>query len=83
MPIRPKHIIVGLFLLALLCACIAFFPLTVNFVPKPQLTEYTPKGVFCATCSEIWEHNRDLFNRKDMLCYGPPTYVSGNRNGLE
>ncbi|KAF2623931.1 hypothetical protein BU25DRAFT_461708 [Macroventuria anomochaeta] len=73
-PIRFKHIVAGLIFLALLGACIAFFSLTVIFVPKPQLTEYMPKGVFCATCEEIWYHNRNLFDREDMLCYGPPTH---------
>lgn len=57
-------------------AFITFFPVTVSLVPKPQLTEYMPKGVYCATCKEMWNHNRDLFNREDMLCYGPYTHVS-------
>ncbi|KAF1931218.1 uncharacterized protein M421DRAFT_408699 [Didymella exigua CBS 183.55] len=73
-PIQSKHITTGLLCIFSVCACIAFFPLIIIFVPKPQLTEYMPKGIMCATCKEMWYHNRDLFNRKDMLCYGPPTH---------
>ncbi|KAJ4356934.1 hypothetical protein N0V95_002948 [Ascochyta clinopodiicola] len=67
----------ALILVVLFLGCIALFPLTILFVSKPQLSQYTPPGVFCATCKELWAHNRDLFNRADMTCYGPPTYVSG------
>ncbi|KAJ8110127.1 hypothetical protein OPT61_g6948 [Boeremia exigua] len=73
-PLRFKHVLAGIGLFLLLCGCIACFPLTILFVPKPELTEYVPKGLHCATCEEIWLHNRDLFNRKDMSCYGPPTF---------
>lgn len=75
-PIHFKHILGGLVFLILLSAGILVFPLNVLFMPKPQLTQYMPPGVFCATCKEMWMHNRDLFNRRDMLCYGPPTRVS-------
>ncbi|KAF9697723.1 hypothetical protein EKO04_004074 [Ascochyta lentis] len=71
---RIKDILGGLIFATLFFACIAFFPLTVILVPKPQMTEYMPTGVFCATCKQAWEHNRDLFNRADMRCYGPPTF---------
>ncbi|KAH6621907.1 hypothetical protein C7974DRAFT_414589 [Boeremia exigua] len=73
-PIRFKHIVVGLILLLIFGGGIACFPLTLIYVPKPQLTEYMPKGIYCAICEEIWLHNRDLFNREDMFCYGPPVY---------
>jgi hypothetical protein len=73
--IKFHHVIAVMFFITLLAGCIACFPLTLAFVPKPQLTEYMPKGVHCATCEEIWQHNPDLFNREDMMCYGPSTYV--------
>lgn len=73
--IKFHHVIAVIFFLALLAGYIACFPLTLAFVPKPQLTEYMPKGVHCATCDEIWQYNPDLFNREDMLCYGPSTRV--------
>jgi hypothetical protein len=75
-PARFRHILVGLTFVIVLGACIAFFPVTLLYIPKPELTDYMPRNVFCATCLEMWEHNRDLFNRQDMLCYGPPTHVS-------
>jgi hypothetical protein len=75
-PVRFKHLIAALLFFSLFLGCVAFFPLLLIFVPKPQLVEYTPPGMYCATCKEMWEHNRDLFNREEMLCYGPPTYVS-------
>lgn len=80
-PIGLKHIIYGLFFLALLASCIAFFPLMLALSPKPELREYMPRNIHCATCKDIWQHNRDLFNRGDMLCYGPPTHVSGDCSG--
>lgn len=58
---------------------LAIFPLTVIFIPKPQLGEYLPTGIHCATCEEIWQHNHDLFNRDDMFCYGPPVFVSATK----
>ena len=79
--VRYKHIFTGLLGFIVLIACIVFFPVTVSLVPKPQLTEYMPKSVYCATCKEMWNHNRDLFNREDMLCYGPYTHVSEGMAG--
>ncbi|KZM18994.1 uncharacterized protein EKO05_0010351 [Ascochyta rabiei] len=73
----------GLVLATLFLGCVAFFPLTVLFAPKPQLSEYRPAGVFCATCKALWEHNRDLFNRADIMCYGPPTYDRPTRKNEE
>ena len=73
--VKFHHVIAVMFFLTLLAGCIACFPLTLIFVSKPQLTEYMPKEVHCATCEEVWQHNPDLFNREDMLCYGPSTYV--------
>lgn len=74
-PIRFRHMAVALFLLTIIGGCVACFPLTLTFVPRPEVTEYIPEGIFCGTCEELWQHNRDLFNREGMLCYGPPTHV--------
>ncbi|KAJ4991553.1 hypothetical protein SVAN01_02934 [Stagonosporopsis vannaccii] len=74
--IRFKHILAGFVFLVLFGSSVACLPLTVIFVPKPQLIEYMPKGIHCATCDEIWQHNRDLFKQDDMFCYGKSNYVS-------
>jgi hypothetical protein len=64
-----------IFLLAgLLLACLlgffASFALLVLFMPKPELADWTPPGIKCATCEVIVGHNVDLAVRLDCTGKG-------------